>query len=99
DTIRTVSISGFQRSAIRLDRTADCEAVLHSGDITTGTNTFQHRCYSWLQASYGLVEDTIRTISISGFQWSAIRPDRTAGCEVVLYYTDRVTVGYWYPVN
>src|SRR5205807_4879992 len=91
-TFRTVSISGFQRSAICPDRTADYEAVLHSEDVTTGANTFQLRGYGWLQAPYGLVEDTIRTVSISRFQRSAIRPDRTADCEAVLHSAD-VTPG------
>src|SRR5207302_9978863 len=84
-TIRTVSISGFQWSAIRPDRTADYEAVLHSEDVTPGANTFQLRGYGWLQAPYGLVEGTIRTVSISGFQRSAIRPDRIADCDAVLH--------------
>src|SRR5207253_2696821 len=92
DTIQTASISGFQRSAIRLDRTTDCKVVLHSEDVTTGAYTFQLRGYGWLQGSYGLMEDTIQTASISGFQRSAIRLDRTADCEAVLHSGD-VTTG------
>src|SRR5207302_1229402 len=91
-TIRTISICGIQWSAIRPDPTADYEAVLHSEDVTTGANTFQLRCYGWLPASYGLVEGTIQTVSMSAFQPSVIDPDRTADSEAVLHGED-VTMG------